>query len=321
MNKEIVELKTIKNFYEDKPDDVFICCTSFEERCLGVIKKFEDYTYSNGFIFKYTDQDEKTRGNLSKIKDKLSKIGSFKEIESSEDCPSHSISELTKDINKLNLNPDNGVITIDITTFTKRHVLLLLQAIDNLGLWKLVRLLYTEPEDYNTERSIPMSFGIKQIDTIPGFVSSQALNKPKLCVIFLGYENARAMALFNNLEPNETVLIIPRPAYKEEWENRTEYINRDLIKLVGGDKIRYLDSRNPYKVYSGLRKLFYHGEWDLDNWNCCISPLGTKPQLIGLYQFWREYPCNFSIIYGQSMRFNKDFYSGGIGRTWLLISP
>src|SRR5688572_31830241 len=44
-----------------------------------------------------------------------------------------------------------------------------------------------------------------------------------LLLILLGYEGDRAMALFNNLDPSETLLIVPKPAFHQEWERSEEH--------------------------------------------------------------------------------------------------
>ena len=315
------EVYEINNYTVDKPEDIFICCASFEDRCLGFLNKTEEYKFRQGYVFVYDEPDEKREHNLKIMQENIVTYGPYEIIESSESDPVPSIANLINKIKTNNLDPQNSIITIDISTFTKKHLLLILKAMDNLSLWDSLQIIYTEPESYLTDHHLPMSMGLRKIDTIPGFASTHSLAKPFLLVIFLGYEGDRARALYENLDPNETILIVPKPAYREEWEGHTEHMNKDLIVLIGEDKMKEAHSLDPHKVISFLSNVFKEeGEYNLNLWNCSISPIGPKPQIVGLYLFWRRNPGEFSIIYAQPLRHNEEFYSEGIGKTWMILN-
>lgn len=300
------------------PDDVFVCCASFEERCLGSLHRFsDDYRFRHGYLFIYDRPSEKRQRNLEEMKGILDSRGHLEIVESYEDNPIPSIARLRERIASLSLNARKNTITVDTSTFTKRHLLLLLRMIDDLELWQALRIFYTEPKDYITDLYLPMSFGIREIAAIPSFSGTQPLNKPILLVILLGYEGDRAMALFQNLDPNETILIVPKPAYHSEWEGRTEEMNRPLISLLGNEHIEYAHSRSPSEVASMLSTVL-EKRYNLVDWNCLVSPLGTKPQAVGLYLFWRKHRGEFSIVYAQSLQHNERYYSTGVGTTWQL---
>ncbi len=321
MQEGITELVKITNYRIDQPDDVFICCSSFEERCLGSINKFDNYQYKQGYIFVYDEPDEIRDRHLEQMKEKLKPCGPNKEIPATTSDPISAIAELGQEISNLHLD-SSSIITVDITTLTKSHLLLLLRALDQLGLMCSLRIIYTEPKDYVTDLYLSMSIGIKESNSILSFINVQSLSKPILLLIFLGYEGDRAMALYNDLNPNATLLVTPNPAYHEEWEGRTESLNRNLINLVGKENIINSNPLDPAKVCSTLTCIFKeNGSYDLRKWNCCIAPLGTKPQALGLYLFWRKYPMQFSIIYASPLKHNKLYYSTGIGRTWMLQNP
>jgi len=321
MQNYISEYQSIKTYRDGRPDDIFICCASFEERCLGTPRMFNNYQYNHGYVFVDDKPSARREGYLSEICQIATTSGPYEIISYSENDPANSIAAFDKQLHQLNLNPKNSVITLDITTFNKRHLLMLLKHLDEHGFWNSLRVLYTEPSDYVTDLYLPMSTGIKQINPVPGFVNTQPLNKPTLLLIFLGYEGDRAMSLFNNLDPNETILIVPKPAFHEEWEGRTEHMNRDLVTLLGDEKIKYANSRDSLSVAATLSQILGGEEHNLQDWSCCISPLGTKPQVLGLYLFWREHPMQFSILYAQPLKHNELFNSTGVGRTWQLISP
>ncbi|MGD0081362.1 MAG: hypothetical protein ABSB80_12035 [Methanoregula sp.] len=320
MNKKILQVEEIDNLNEN---EVFIGCSSFEERCLGTIKRLSaNYNYSKAFIFIYDKPDLRREEHTQKISEILKSKGSFEIIPASESDPLLSIKTLIRKLNKIKIDSKKITISIDITTFTKKHLTLLLNYLDKNDLFNSTRIFYSEPKEYTSNLYLPMSFGILPIYTITGFVTTQSLNKQNLLAIFLGYEGDRAMALVNNFEPNETILFIPDPPYHPEWKGRTEEMNKNLIEIIGADKVESIDSLNPHLMLEKLERLFGNrGKYDLRKYHCSISPLGTKPQALGLYLFWRQHKGKFSIVYAPPCQHNEAFYSKGIGRTWQLISP
>jgi len=311
--------KEIKNYFSGIPDTFLITCASFEERCLGVPQRLsKQFQFKKGYVFIYDDPSEKREQNLKKLKDLLIHKGRFEKISTSENDPLPAVGRLYNELKSYKEKAElaHFAITLDISTFTKRHLLLLLKGLDDLGLWNNLRIFYTEPEKYVTNLYLPMSIGIRAISPISCFISNSSPNLSLLLIIFLGYEGDRARAIYESLDPEDTVLVIPKPAYHEEWEKKTEKMNRSLIKMVGERKIEYAHSINPLGVSRLLQRI--RKRFDPNKWRWATVPLGTKPQALGLYSFWRKYPGTFSIIYAQPLKHNERFFSTGIGKTWLL---
>lgn len=164
-----------------------------------------------------------------------------------------------------------------------------------------------------------MSIGIHKIEPITGFISQTPLSRPILLIIFLGYESDRAKAIYENLDPNEVLLIVPDPPYHKEWKGRTEEINRHLIKIISKDRIKAAPSEDSLEVAVKLEELLK--DYPLDDWRWIIAPLGTKPQTLGIYLFWRKNRGKFSIIYAPPLEHNNPFFSTGVGNTLSFILP
>jgi hypothetical protein len=313
-------VKKLTSLFSGRPDDLFVTCVSFEERCLGIPRILsEDYRFKNGFIFAYDDPSEKRTEHLGEMQHILQARGHIQRIETAESDPLPALGQLGSRLQALNFDRNRSVITLDITTFTKRHLLLLLKTVDNLDLSSRLRIYYSEPRDYVTELFLPMSMGIRNISPITGFVGHAPLSKPTLLVVLLGYEGDRAKAIYENLDPNEVLLVIPRPAYHPEWEGRTEEMNKHLIRMVGQASVRYTHSQDALLVAKQLEDMLVG--FPLEKWRCSVAPLGTKPQTLGVYLFWRKNRGKFSLIYAQPLRHNESFFSTGIGRTLELLTP
>jgi hypothetical protein len=315
------QIRKVRSHHAARPDDTFICCASFEERCLGTIRRFDDYQCRHAYIFEYEQPNAQRDRNLREMERSLRTLCPSETLRARQSDPLPAVARLAHEIEAARTGA-GGIITIDISTFTKRHLLLLLKSLDALGMWDSLRLLYTEPKEYVTDLYLQMSTGVRQINPIPGFINSESLSKPLLLVILLGYERDRAMALFSAMDPNETLLVVPDPPYHTEWKGRTEDMNRDLITLIGEERLKRAHCLDPLKTADDLsRMLGPRAPYPLRDWHCCIAPLASKPQAVGLYLFWRSNPGRFSIIYAQPLKHNESFYSEGTGRTWQVLGP
>jgi len=313
---ENLNIHLINDFNLKKRGNILITSSSFEERCLGSLNKIDGNEFQKAIIFTYEEPSEDRDKNLKKQKQKLNSLtqNGFEEIFTSSKNPLKGLDEFAQYLK--NYSPKSTALTIDISTFTKRHMLLLVKTIEEHGFWENTTILYTEPLDYITNLFLPLSMGISSISTIPGFVSNTPSNLPLFLLIFLGYEGDRAYSLHSKMSPNTTKLIIPDPPYREEWRGRTKKMNKHLIKILGENKLDTAHSLDPYQVKKKLYELEKEHNFDKEKW--VLSPLGTKPQTFGIYLFWRENKHSFSIVYASPLKHNVRFYSTGIGNTWVL---
>lgn len=313
-----VELERIKTITKDKADDVFICCGSPEERCKGTIRKLApNYKANVVFFLRYTDHEsQKREKNMKEMREGLEKVGEIIEIAVDEEKPIPIIKDIIQNIEKYTAEPRKPRITMDISTIIKWHLLILLKALDLKNICEKVRFLYTEPEDYVTDLFQPLSFGVRQIFPIPTYSGNYDFSKDSLLVLLLGYEGDRALALLEEMDPTDCLLLIAKPAYHREWEGRTEEMNIGIINIVGKSKIEHIHSKNPVMVSQQLHAILSNPKYS--KYNHIICPLGTKPQTLGLYLYLSTNPPNTVLIYGSPLRHNEPFYSQGIGKSWIL---
>ena len=315
---EPAESERIETIKKNEPDDVFVCCGSPEERCKGTVRKLApSYKANAALLLRYSNhKSHKRGGNIKEMKERLEKVGEIREFAVDEENPIPVINDVIQNIEKYIADYTKPKITMDISTIIKWHLVILLKALDLKNICDKVRFLYTEPEDYVTDLFQPLSFGIRQIFPIPTYSGNYDFSKDSLLVLLLGYEGNRALALLEETDPADCLLLIAKPAYHEEWEGRAEEMNVGIINIVGRSKIKYIDSRNPVTVSHQLYKILSNPKYS--KYNHIISPLGTKPQTLGLYLYLSTNPLNTVLIYGSPLRHNEPFYSRGIGRSWVL---
>ncbi len=133
---------------------------------------------------------------------------------------SNSVKSLHDNMAKLRVilrNLADAAVVLDISVFTKRHLLMMLRWLDDEGFWDRLCIVYSEPEDYDVSEFIPLSFGLSSLRQIPGFSACPDLSRPVHLVLFLGYEGDRALAVFEHVQPMQTTLVIPYPPYRPSW--------------------------------------------------------------------------------------------------------
>ena len=140
--------------------EVFIGCASFEDRCLGTVSLLSPrYRLAHSYLCVYDDFSEVRQTNVRAMTETLQRHGPLSIVEASEQNPSRSIAELMTEVRSI-ASKSYVRVTLDVSTFTKRHLLMLLHDLDDAGLWDSLRILYTEPKDYVVDMYVPMSTGI-----------------------------------------------------------------------------------------------------------------------------------------------------------------
>ena len=212
-----------------------------------------------------------------------------------------------------------NAVVIDISVFTKRHLLMMLRWLDDGALWDRLYVVYSEPDDYVVSEFVPLSFGLKSLQPAPGFSACPDLSRPVHLMMFLGYEGDRALAVYEQIQPMKTTLAVPDPPYRPGWRGRTERFNRDLLVLAGGPAARKVDGLDPDGATAALEEVL--GRSERDGFASIVCPLGTKPQTLGIYEYVRKTDDPPAVVYAGPLRHNHTYYSRGLGETWVLKRP
>lgn len=311
----IPNVDVINSVLEGKSDSLYIASINDEERSLGIPSLLsEDYVCENCVLFQY---ESLIQANLDKLNSILqSHANQLHSFHLKKQDPLSSFTQFCKLLKKIKDSIDS--ITLDVSTFSAHHLLNLLKILDDFNLWEKLRILYTKPENYETEALMPLSFGIDEISAIGVFVGSTSPSLPILLIEFLGYEGDRAKAIYNDVDPDFTKLIIPKPAFHSSWEGKTERLNNTLIKMVDHTDLAYASSFDPIDVLNSLESISNQHSFKKLKW--VVVPLGTKPQTVGIYMFWRKHPNQFSILFAEPLRMNRNFKTTGIGNS-LILKP
>jgi hypothetical protein len=281
------------------PDTLFITSTSFEERCLTSLKRsLNSYSTQKVIIF---DIKHPERGYYYKQEEHRQKIEKYAKAVCKDNtsiilCTETEISEgleCFKGYLEDFKNPEPKCITIDISTFTKPYIFILLRELTKLLGNNRIRVAYTRTDYTKYGRDEKgkfkgLSWGVRSSEAIPYFEGNGIYYDRKLLVTFLGYEKDRAERILEKIKPDITYWIIGTPpGYSKDKVFPSERLNKDLLKLytTDGNKFRQ-NAYDPFETKRILEKICR------ENPNCSItiSPLGTKAQALGIFLFALENP-------------------------------
>lgn len=299
---------------------VFLLCSSHEERCLGIVADVEHWAPYRAVVFRYDDDDERGRKHHATIVSALERCCPVEELPLA-GLEGGGVAGSQARLQSVLLDRCDCPIVLDMSVLSKRHLLLLLRCIDDCGLWGHLWIVYSEPEDYEIEGRLPLSFGLSSVNLLPGFDPSANPSRPLHAAIFLGYEGDRAFSTYDIIQPKKTTLIIPFPPFREDWIGRTEERNQSILATIDDQSsVESADALDPRSTVDVLGRVF--GDIDsYSDFSRTVCPLGTKPQALGAYMYIRECKDPPSVIYSQVLRHNVDYYSRGIGERWLVCQP
>ena len=208
-------------------------------------------------------------------------------------------------------------VTVDVTTFTKHLLLDLMYYIVYFLPVKTLRVFYTLPERYASPDEGWLSFGIKHIHIPPFYWNDWSSIKDNLLIILLGFEEMRAWSLVDKFSADSNWLFVTNPGSKPKWDKYCEEYNARLLK--GMTFVDRISALNPNDITLILSK--YLKKDIIDNYNIFLSPLSTKPQLIGVINFLIKNPNIPINIVTTTVEHNIPYYSRGISDSYEYYFP
>ena len=311
-----VEVDSLPRLNEYGPDDLFICCASFENRCLAAAAKMGTnfrVRFSVIFVIEEPRYQQLIDTNLYKLQSLLSRRtaeGVFV-IRCQRDDPIDAISQLKGVWSRCHPKDDEEpFITIDISGLTKVYLLGLLHYLVaelNLG---IPRVVYTT-QTYSPTR---LTQGVEQITTVANFFGSTSLDKETVLVLFLGFEPERSLSVWKHYSPARTIALITTPRQgKIDYLKYAEKNNAFLLSQPSVE-VRNVSADNPYNVRSVLEAIYDEIK---GSYNMVIGPFGTKPQTVGIFLFWFEH-TKVQIVYSFPIEYTKSYLKRKPGPTLIL---
>jgi hypothetical protein len=314
------EIKSLPRLNKSGPDDIFIGCASFEERCLASTATMgTDFLtrYAAIFVVEEPAYNKQVEHNMFRLQTELRKKateGIFV-ISCQKENPVEGVNQLGDVLGQCRLNTGNGpFLTVDISGFTKIYIMELLRYLVVEKKLGFPRLLHT------TQRYLPtrLTRGIEQITTIPHYYGSPSLDKETVLVLFLGFESERALAVWKQFNPARTIALLTNPPrqgnldyLKYARQNNAELLSRPSVE------VRDVPPDDPYATKQVLEAIYAETK---DTHNMVIGPFGTKPQVAGVFLFCSQYH-KAQVVYSFPASYTRSYLRRQPGPTILLPAP
>lgn len=182
--------------------DVFIASASFEERSFSVVKNIiPDISFSFKFVVAVLHNRPFIEDSLTKFKSDFE----FEQIDVDSMNQLLTVKNYLSNIEIVLKNNPEASFLIDISTFTRQNLLILLRVLRNrLSKKNKIELLYSLVSDYAVglpENEKWLSKGILSVSSVFGYSGIISPSKPYHLIILMGYEEERAASLIYAYEP------------------------------------------------------------------------------------------------------------------------
>ncbi len=300
MSKSI-KLIELKQHFLGKTD-VFICCASYESRCLSIAMSIDKESTKKAIIFfndEYSQESEKYNTQLNELFNNKNsvKLSTSNSLISADNALDSLESVCTK--------YNNPSILIDITTFTRESLLIILRVIcsykDKLG---EITFAYTPAKTMNGDW---LSKGIFYHRSILGYMGDFLPNRPLHMILMIGFEINRAKGIIDEYEPDYITIGLgdKNESIKPEFHEKNKKFVEELVSYFDNNVNTFSFSlRNPYATMKTLDenvKLY-------QNTNTIIVPLNNKISTIGagLYGITNQ---DVQLCYTEVEEYNTANYS------------
>jgi hypothetical protein len=290
--------------------DIFICSSSFEERCLSICSTISYSKLAKSFIVFNKEYEVFSKNNLNRQKKIISSEYSL--VETSCKNPLFSADSMRESIVEYIIEKRRKSILLDITTFTHETLLILLKLLITFCPSTKITCVYTSAKEYCAGEDISkkwLSSGIEEVRAVLGYSGNFMPSKKTHLFVIVGYEYERAIAMINILEPNFLSLGYGKSenaTVEKDKEANSHYYHLVMEMSPSYPNVNKFEisCNDPYKTYDILGKYIkeYRDE------NIFIAPMNNKISTIGagLFALKNE---TVQLCYGPALTYNIKNYS------------
>jgi hypothetical protein len=295
----------IPTIQQNLPDDLFIVCASFEDRTTSATSSLaNNYAAKRAIIYFNAEFMEysKTKDNLEKIQVSLRKhCSNIQTVEGSLNDAQKQFSALKKRILECGFGEIQRV-TIDVTSFNREALLVLMALLRNNYPSALIRVLYVSPMSHGDW----LSQGFREVRNIIGFPGLQRPSRPTVLLALSGFEPDRVKKLIDEHEPRLVLLGLGDPPTKKIFLGRNYEEQKTL--LVRQDVERFEFPAN--SINGCASKLEEVVQKYINDYNIILAPMSTKLSTLGAYLMVERHP-DIQLTCCIPGQYNMDGYSKG----------
>lgn len=293
----------------DAPN-LFITCASFEDRCLSASSALAGKKIDSAIIFYVEEFFSHSENNKNKLLSYFN--GNREEVPLFHSNPRNTADSI---INVLTPNfPSYKNILVDISTFTRESLLILLKALNQKRQpYQKLQLVYTCAE----ETSKDLSHNLIETRSVMGYMGEMKPAIPLHLIIMLGFEYERAQQLIETYEPDYISIGYggSEESISSELHNLNIEFKEKLISIYTDNVIDQFDHSliDPFKTANELADVIN----SRPECNTVIAPLNNKISTIGAGLLAINSP-EVQICYTQMGSYNIANYSSASNQCYVI---
>lgn len=286
--------------------DYFICSSSFEERCLTIASIISKDLAGEVLICHFEHNYEISDERLMQLKD-IFKNAKLEVVILKKHLPIANFDIFWK---WFDLFKKGSSIAIDITTFTRENLLMLLR-IAFLKRYEFEFHLFYTPSDHysinDRSKDIWLSKGVKEIRSVFSYPGDFSPLKKYLLIILTGFESERAQTLIDIYEP--TKLVLGKANEINSINSELAKINEEnfnhLLTLNSNSDIFDFSCINLEETRQIIKDQIYKYK---DDFNIVIAPMNNKLSSLAVGLVAIE-ESTVQVCYASTNQYNINGYS------------
>ena len=278
--------------------DMFICSSSFDDRCLSIPNLICKKQISEVIICHFEDTYECANTNYEKINNIFSSNANVDTIDLKKHDPIANFDLLCTVFSALDLQ-ESSCILIDVSTFTREFLLILLRFIKlNLNPSIKVTLCYSPSSTYPKW----LSRGVKEIRSILGYSGDFSTLKKPMLIVMAGFEYERSQVVIDNYEPAK--LFLGKATSKNSISGDLAEINdshyKNLVRQnTQAEEFEFscIDIEKTKNIILGIAKEYQN------DYNIIVAPMNNKISTLGVAYAALE-NSSIQICYASTNQYN-----------------
>lgn len=291
--------------------DLFICCTSFEERC----HKFSEEFFKLGIAVRKklicynSNEFESAVSNVAKLKRIVGRAGCSTAVMHT-DKPAANTELLNKKINSLLQTDEIKNVLIDISTFTHESLLIVIRILSfHKSKFQKVYLAYVGATAYSTDKPDKekwLSSGISQIRSVIGYPGFSSPARKNHLVILFGFESERTKLLIESMEFDSISLGFGAvdDSIATEFQEMNCDRHRELMNYYKNAESFTFSLTDPIIAKKQIGDIIK----SKGDFNTVLAPMNNKISTVGAALVAIENP-RVQLIYAKPVEYNSKGYS------------
>ena len=306
--------RPLTEFHSVVPDfiDVFMCCASFEARCLSIAQQIEPDSVGVAIVAENEDV-EAVGKHAAELHARYG--AKAKRVAIRSDNPLYTADQLSAGLTDVQGRGD-GLFVVDVSTFTHEHLLQLLALLRSKRRGRSVIIVYTGAAEYMLGEDKWLSHGIGEVRSVLGYPGVLPPSRSLHLVVLVGFELERAHRLVDVYAPEVVSL-----GYATEGESlsrqhfeRNVQFHRDLSGRLANVHEFTFSCRDVVATERAIAQQVAK----FPGHSAVVAPLNTKVSTIGAAMAAFADP-SIQLCYAAADRYNYKGYSSP-GDTFYVVN-